>query len=357
MKRRREQQAGGLFARESLLIQGDNAEAMRFLLKEPGIAGNVRLVYIDPPFGTRQTFTVTRHRAATISRPNGGTLAYADELGGEDYLRFLEERLVLLRELLAEDGSIYLHIDTKMGHHVKCLMDRVFGERNFINDITRIKCNPKNFARRGYGNVKDMILFYGKSRRPVWNEPRQPMETAQLLARFNLVDRSGRRYTTTPLHAPGETANGETGKPWRGMPPPPGRHWRYAPSVLEQLDKEGLIEWSSTRNPRKKIYADEAAARGAKVQDVWFFKDPQDPRYPTEKNLDMLRLIVGASSNPGDLVLDCFCGSGTTLAAAQEMGRRWIGIDASAEAISLCRSRLVGYRFLRVSGEDRSQSA
>jgi adenine-specific DNA-methyltransferase len=106
------------------------------------------------------------------------------------------------------------------------------------------------------------------------------------------------------------------------------------------LDDAGLIEWSSTGNPRKKRFADHAQRVGKFVQDVWVFKDPQYPRYPTEKNLDMLKLIIGASSDPGDLVLDCFCGSGTTLEAAQELGRRWIGIDNSEAAIDACRQRL-----------------
>jgi len=152
------------------------------------------------------------------------------------------------------------------------------------------------------------------------------------------VDKSGRRYTTVPLHAPGETRNGKTGQPWRGMMPPKGRHWRSPPEVLEELDRQGLIEWSPTGVPRRKIFADEQ--RGKKAQDVWEFKDPQYPSYPTEKNLDLLKFIIEASSNPGDLVLDCFCGSGTTLVAAQQLGRKWIGIDQSAHAIEVAETRL-----------------
>jgi len=124
------------------------------------------------------------------------------------------------------------------------------------------------------------------------------------------------------------------------MLPPPGRHWRYPPEELERLDRMGLLEWSSTGNPRKKIYADEMIAQGKKRQDVWEFKDPTYPSYPTEKNLDMLRMILQASSQPGDLVLDCFAGSGTTLLAAEMTGRRWIGIDNSEVAIAACRKRL-----------------
>ena len=146
--------------------------------------------------------------------------------------------------------------------------------------------------------------------------------------------------------------NGATGKPWRGLKPPLGRHWRYPPSVLEELDRKGLIEWSSTGNPRKKIYADEVMKAGVKIQDVWTFKDPQNPKYPTEKNLEMLKLIVANSSRPGDVILDAFCGSGSTLVAARELGRRWIGIDNSPVAIAAATKRLPNCNCVRIKGEE-----
>jgi adenine-specific DNA-methyltransferase len=279
---------------------------------------------------------------------NGGKLAYSDSLTGEDYLRFLSGRLTLIRDLMADDGTIFLHIDTKMGHYVKVLMDRIFGQKHFINDITRIKCNPKNFARKGFGNIKDMVLFYSKSKKYIWNDPRQHIEIANNDIRFRQIDLNGRRYTTTPLHAPGETMNGATGKMWKGMLPPPGRHWRYDPKILNELDNKGLIEWSSTGNPRKKIYADDVMKSGTKIQDIWMYKDPQSPIYPTEKNIEMLKMIVKASSNSGDIILDAFCGSGTTLAAASELKRSWIGIDSSKEAISICKNRLTDFEYVEM---------
>lgn len=331
---------------DGLLIRGDNLSALHRLAQRPEIRGRVALVYIDPPFGTGQDFTVTDHRVSTISRGLFGDVAYPDDLSGAAYLDFLRPRLLAIKSLMADDGSIYVHIDCKVGHYVKCLMDEIFGRRNFINDITRIKCNPKNFSRKGYGNVKDIVLFYGKTRNPIWNDLRQPIQIPDQDDRFRSVDTQGRRYTTTPLHAPGETLNGQTGKPWRGIRPPPGRHWRYSPSVLEQLDEVGLIEWSSTGNPRKRMYADDVARNGVKIQDVWTFKDPQNPRYPTEKNLEMLRMIISNSSRLGDVVLDAFCGSGTTLVAANSLGRQWIGIDASPVAIAVVRERFRGSNFL-----------
>lgn len=224
-------------------------------------------------------------------------------------------------------------------------MDRIFGIRNFRNDITRIKCNPKNFKRIGYGNIKDEILFYTKGQYPIWNEPVFPYGELDLKKLYNKVDKDGRHYMTTPIHAPGETKDGETSKPFKGILPPSGRHWRCPVAELEELDGKGLIEWSANGNPRRIIYADGRA--GKKAQDIWNFKDPPHPEYPTEKNREMLRFIVEASSLPGSTVMDCFCGSGTTLRAAEDCGRKWIGIDQSATAIRVSRKHLKeGYRFL-----------
>ncbi len=338
---------------KNLLIHGDNFDALHFLAEEKKLRGQVKLIYIDPPYGTKQEFTFSGERFATISRMNGGRMAYKDTLSGEEYLRFLSARLALMRELLSDEGTIYVHIDDKMGHYVKVLMDKIFGERNFINDITRVKCNPKNFARKGFGNVKDMILFYSKTREYVWNDPRQRIEIGKNDERFRSVDKVGRQYTTTPLHAPGETEKGETGKKWKGMLPPPGRHWRYTPKVLDELDKKGLIEWSSTGNPRKKIFADDVMKAGTKMQDIWTYKDPQNTKYPTEKNLEMLQMIVNASSNKDDIVMDAFCGSGTTLFAAQQLHRKWIGVDSSNEAIRICKKRLSSFESILLSKEYR----
>lgn len=313
------------------LLLGDNLAWLERLQCDPRVVGQVRLIYIDPPFGTGQTFV-------EAGRPS--SVAYHDTRTGEAFLAFLRTRLEALRALLAEDGSIYVHIDHKVGHRVRVLMDETFGEDRFVNEITRVKCNPKNFSRRAYGNVKDVILFYSKGDRRVWNESREPMPPEDVARLFPRTDPAGRRYTTTPLHAPGVTRRGPTGGPWNGRSPPAGRHWRYDPSTLTRLDHDGRIERSATGNPRLRIYADEAAPRGKKRQDIWEFKDPPYPRYPTEKNLEMLRTIVAASSDPGDLVLDAFCGSGTTLLAAQQLGRRWIGIDESASAIEIARERL-----------------
>lgn len=323
---------------KNLLIKCENLDGLKLLLDEKNLKGKIDLVYIDPPFATGNTFTITSGRASTISNSKNGHIAYTDKLIGNNFLDFIKKRLILLKELMSEQGSIYLHIDYKIGHYVKVVMDEVFGIENFRNDITRIKCNPKNFKRIGYGNVKDLILFYSKSNRPIWNEPREKYTEKDLERLFSKKDEQGRRYATVPIHAPGETLNGKSNQPFRGVLPPIGRHWRTDIETLEQWDKDGLIEWSSTGNPRKIIFADEQ--EGKRVQDIWEYKDPQYPKYPTEKNASLLEAIIRTSSNENSIVLDCFCGSGTTLKAAQINNRRWIGIDQSEHAIQATKEKL-----------------
>jgi adenine-specific DNA-methyltransferase len=311
----------------NILYYGDNKYILAFLLRNSDIRGKVRLVYIDPPFATRSVFQ---------SRTQGD--AYCDLLDGAHYVEFMRERLILLRELLSEDGSIYVHLDENMAFHIKIIMDEIFGRKNFRNWITRKKCNPKNYTRKTYGNIADYILFYTKSDTYVWNRPFDPWTEKSSAKEYQYVEEgTGRRYKKVPIHAPG-VRNGATGQRWRGELPPPGKHWQYPPEVLDEMDARGEIYWSPNGNPRRKIYLE--ASEGIPVQDIWMdFKDAHNQNinitgYPTEKNPDLLARIIDASSHPGDLVLDCFAGSGTTLAVASQRERRWIGVDNSAEAIS-----------------------
>lgn len=322
---------------DNLLIHSENIKGLNYLL-ENGYRGKIDLVYIDPPFATGGNFTITDGRASTVSNSRKGDIAYTDTLTGIDFIEYLRQRLLLVYELLSTQGSIYLHIDYKIGHYVKVMMDEIFGMDNFRNDITRIKCNPKNFNRIGYGNIKDLILFYTKTNNPIWNEPRAKYTEKDLETLFPKKDKNGNRYTTVPIHAPGETENGNSSQPFKGLLPPKGRHWRTDVSTLEKWDSEGLIEWSSNGNPRKIIYADQR--EGKRVQDIWEYKDPQYPVYPTEKNSDLLDLIIKTSSNENSTVLDCFCGSGTTLVSANKLNRHWIGIDQSDLAIEASKNKL-----------------
>jgi adenine-specific DNA-methyltransferase len=182
------------------------------------------------------------------------------------------------------------------------------------------------------------VLFRSaKSTNYVWNRAYQDWTPERIASEYQYVEEeTGRRYKKVPVHAPGER-NGATGQPWRDRHPPPGKHWQYPPSVLDEMDARGEIYWSPTGNPRRKIYLDQSP--GVPVQDIWLdVRDAHNQNikitgYPTEKPPALLRRIINASSNAGDLVLDCFAGSGTTLAVASELDRRWIGVDSSLEAI------------------------
>ncbi len=323
----------GDFAKSgNALYYGENLSVLAALLSEPRVRGKVRLIYIDPPYATRSVFQ-SRKQAD----------AYHDLLDGAGYLEFLRERLILLRELLAENGSIYVHLDENMAFQAKVLMDEIFGPVNFRNWLTRKKCNPKNYTRKTYGNVADYILFYTKTDDYVWHRPVEAWTDEHAAREYTYSEPgTGRRFKKVPVHAPG-VRNGETGKPWRGMNPPPGKHWQYPPRTLDEMDARGEIYWSPTGNPRRKIYLDQSS--GVPVQDIWLeFRDAHNQNiritgYPTEKNPALLARIIAASSAPGDLVLDCFCGSGTTLEAAHRLGRHWLGVDNSPEAIRTTLAR------------------
>lgn len=317
---------------ENRLYHADNLAVLAALAKDEAVKGKVKLVYIDPPFATAAAFESRKQKHA-----------YDDHLVGPDFVESLRERLILLHRILADDGSLYLHLDERMIFHFRVVLDEIFGKKYFRNCITRKKCNPKNYTRKTYGNVADYILFYTKSDNYVWNRPVEPWDEAKAMKEYRYLDEDGRRYKKVPVHAPG-VRNGETGKEWRGKMPPPGKHWQYLPAKLDEMDARGEIYWSSTGNPRRKIYLENST--GIPVQDIWIdMRDAHNQNihitgYPTEKNPALLARIIEASSNPDDLVMDCYAGSGTTLVTAAEQGRKWIGIDRSDEAIKTILHRL-----------------
>lgn len=335
---------------ENNLIEWDNFEALKLLLHKEKLQWKIDLIYIDPPFATNNIFTIDDDIANSISRTKNWRIAYKDDLREEEFLEFIRERLIILNELLSESGSIYLHIDYKIWHYIKIIMDEVFWQKNYRADITRIKCNPKNFTRKSFWNMKDMVLFYSKSNKATFNDIREPHTKDDIIRLFPRKDENWKHYTTIPLHAPWETLNWETWKEWKGMLPPKGRHWRTSLETLTKWDKEGLIEWSLNWNPRKKVYSDEK--KGKKIQDIWTFKDWQKLQYPTQKNIELLKRIIEISSKENDIVLDCFWGSWTTFIASSILNRKWIWIDNSKEAIKVIKNRLekdkVNYNFIKL---------
>jgi len=314
------------------LYHADNLDVLNALVDDEKVCGKVTLIYIDPPYNTGGAFETRDFKHA-----------YDDCFSIEDYIGFMRKRLELMHKLLSDKGSIYVHLDSNMVFYVKVMMDEIFGMQNFKGMITRKKCKPKNFTRKTYGNISDYILFYSKTDHPVWNRPYEEWDDEKILKEYPYIEEdTGRRYKKVPIHAPG-TRNGATGMPWRGMMPPEGKHWQFAPKKLDELDAKGEIYWSSNGNPRRKVYLDQS--NGIPVQDIWLdYLDSNNQNtlitgYPTEKNLDMLKRIIETSSLKGDLVMDCFSGSGTTLIAAEELGRQWIGIDIGDEAVTTIINR------------------
>lgn len=313
---------------EDSLVWADNWLALNRLVQD-GV--KAKLIYLDPPYATGLGFA---------SRSNEH--AYSDSLTEATYIEFMRRRFVLMRELLDDDGSIYVHIGHQMVGELKLMLDEVFGRDNFINLITRRKCSSKNFTKSQYSNLNDYILFYTKGKNYIWNKPSKKPEPEWIAKEYSKVDERG-QFKLVPVHAPG-VRHGATGGEWRGMMPPPGKHWQYSPDKLEELDANGEIHWSKNGNPRRKIYFTESKSIG--YTDYWDeFRDAHNQNilvtgYPTEKNFDMMKLIVEASSNPGDLVIDPFCGSGSTLHAASALGRKWIGIDESFAAAKTVINRL-----------------
>lgn len=291
----------------------------------------IQLIYFDPPYGTGREF-----------QSRGLKHAYKDILGTAPWLEFIRRRLIIMRELLSDNGTIYVHIGYQMLFHLKIIMDEVLGEENFLNMIVRKKCSSKNYTRNQYPNLNDYILFYSKSKNYIWNKPGLGATEEWIEKEYPKHDEKG-QYKLVPIHAPG-VRNGETGKPWKGMMPPPGKHWQLTPSKLDELDEKNEIHWSKNGNPRRKVYL--TNDKMLPLTDYWDqYRDAHHQSikitgYPTEKNLDMLKKIVEASSNEGDVVLDPFCGSGTTLQAAGELNRQWIGIDQSFTAAEATLKRM-----------------
>lgn len=314
---------------ENAFVLDDNFFVLNELIREHV---KVSLYYLDPPYGTGFDF-----HSRDLEH------AYKDSMGLAAYIEFMRRRLILMRETMADDGSIYVHIGHQMLAHLKVIMDEIFGPDNFRNLITRRKCSSKNFTSKQYANINDYILFYSKSKTYKWNQPGIAPGQEWIEKEYPKIDSLGRRYKLVPVHAPG-TRRGETGQPWRDMMPPPGKHWQYSPSKLEEFDRQGDIHWSRNGNPRRKVYW--ASDKKTALTDYWDqYRDAHHQSiritgYPTEKNLEMVKMIVGASSEEGDLVVDPFCGSGTTLHAARDLGRRYLGVDASFSAAKATLRRM-----------------
>jgi adenine specific DNA methylase Mod len=358
----------------STLWYGDNLRVLRENVADE----SVDLIYLDPPFNSNRTYNVL-FRSPTGQDASAQIKAFDDtwhwgqataaalheihltaplavsqflqtlctalkESDLTAYLVMMTQRLLELHRVLKPTGSVYLHCDPTASHYLKVLMDMIFGADKFRSEIIWKRSQSHNSAKR-YGPVHDTILYYAKSKTPVWTDLRVPLSQEYQTSHYSNVE-NGRRYKRQDITGPG-IRRGETGRPWRGIDPTAkGRHWMRPPSNLDVLDAEGKIYWPAKLGawPYLKLFLDEA--KGAPLQDVWIDIDPVNPvarerlGYPTQKPLALLERIVQASSNPGDVVLDPFCGCGTAVVAAEKLNRRWMGIDITSIAVGIIENRL-----------------
>lgn len=300
----------------NMLIFGDNLQVMKTLhgMKKEGKLSNadgtpgVRLIYIDPPFATRQDF-----------RGSEDQKAYQDKIIGAQFLEFLRKRLVFLRELLLENGCIYVHLDQRKGHYVKSLMDEIFGEHNFLNDISWCY-KEREISRTNWNEKHDHILYYKAGRQPVfnWNEITLPYSEGTI-RKYTLTDKDGRKFQI------------------RGKGGP-------------YLGKQQLSIKIEKEHP-KWVYRDYLDEKPGILPRDWWDDIPfvnraaaERTNFPTQKPEKLLERVIKASSNRGDIVFDAFAGSGTTLAIAEKLGRRWIGIDCSKLAIYTIQKRMINLK-------------
>jgi len=260
------------------------------------------------------------------------------------YLVMMAARLLELHRVLKPSGSLYLHCDPTASHYLKIVLDSIFGPQHFLNEIVWKRTSAHSSSKR-YGPVHDIILYYAKTDKFIWNAQYTPHNQEYLDTFYRHVDSNGRKYRLSDLTAAG-TRNGSSGQPWRGIDvTAKGNHWKYTIENLEELDKVGRIYWPPKGSmPAYKRYLDEM--KGTVLQDIFDDIQPVGAQaaerlgYPTQKPLALLERIIQASSNPGDVVLDPFCGCGTAIAAAQKLGRKWIGIDITHLSIALQKYRL-----------------
>jgi adenine-specific DNA-methyltransferase len=343
------------------LIWGDKKYVLPALLDE--LTGKVDLIYIDPPFNVGADFSYTAEipdyseteedETSTFLREPSiiEQKAYRDTWGKglNSYLQWFYETVVLLRELLSDNGSVYVHLDWHVGHYAKSVMDEVFGMENFRNEVIWKRSAIATNVNTQWRNSHDVLMFYTKGQKSKFiTQYGEYSESSK--EHFSYEDETG-VYSLVPLLGSGRTAKGETGQVWHGIDPgtigKDGMHWLKKPSALEQLNKEGKIYWPTKKGglPRLKYYLHEA--KGRYVSDVWDdisvinSMAGESAGYPTQKPELLLERVIKASTNENDLILDCFCGSGTTAAVAEKLNRRWVACDLGRFAIHTTRKRLL----------------
>jgi hypothetical protein len=345
------------------LIWGDNklilsslkSGALRRQIED---AGGLKLIYIDPPFDVGADFSMdieiggeTFHKKPNMLEE----IAYRDTWGrgADSFIAMIYERLILMRDLMHKDASIYVHCDWRVNSFMRLALDEVFGRHRFRNQITWQRFNFHADARR-YGIVVDEILFFTKEDSFVWNPQSVPIKDSYVESHFRSEDADGRKYKMADILAKGAGPARRFGD--KVMEPPSGTHWRFGQEKIDELMKAGRIAFTKNGRPAVKMYLDEK--EGSAVHCLWTDIPPVNPMaeerfdYPTQKPEQLLERILKASSNEGDLVADFFCGSGTTAAVAEKLGRKWIATDLGKFGIHTTRKRLIQVqRELKATGK------
>lgn len=328
----------------NLIVQGDNLQFLKTcyqnrdpLIKDK-VKGKIKLVYIDPPFATKGDF-----------KTNSGKDSYTDKIHRSEFIEQLRERIVFIRELLSKDGCIYVHLDQRMSHYLKIILDEVFKSSNFKNDIAWIRSSSHNDASAQYGKVKDSILYYASSSDTLLKVLYTPYSKEYIKAEWKELP-SGRFYKSENMLDPRGTMKEFN---FHGTK----ARWRTSPEKMEELwnapqtdvpNSHGRIKLGRNGKPIKRcriIFLDEM--QGVPVSDAWTDipyvagGSKEEQKYPTQKPEALLSRVILASSKPGDLIMDVFAGSGTTAAAAEKLGRRWIMCDFGKHAIYTMQKRIL----------------
>src|SRR5579884_142221 len=335
------------------LIWGDNKLVAASLHAQ--FAGQIKLVYIDPPFDTGSDFSFrVRVGDETLTKTPSviEELAYRDTWGAgrSSYLQMMYERLVLIHELLSDDGALYLHCGPTVSHYLKVLCDEIFGAENFRNEIIwkrKAGRGETNAAAIRFGVTTESILFYAKSSATKFRRQYSESNPDYIATKFTHVDSDGRRYQLDNLSSPSPRPN--LTYEYKGYAPPP-KGWAVSRERMEEMEREGRLYFPADKSKRirRKRYLDEL--EGDTVDNLWSDIAPVNSMaaervgFDTQKPLALLNRVIEAATEPGDLVADLFCGSGTTLVAAEQLGRRWIGCDLGRFAIHTTRKRLLDLR-------------
>ena len=338
------------------LIYGDNLLAMQALLDgdetTPSMRGKIDLIYIDPPFDSKADYrtNIQLPRTDIEQRPNViEQFAYADTWkdGTASYLGMMVPRLILMRELLSDSGTIYVHIDYHVGHYLKLILDEIFGKENFVNEIVWKRRGGVANLVKNFGNVYDYILIYSKSEDYIFNiQKTKETDRAKeyIKERFRYKDENGRIYMRSPLNNPADRPNLKY--EYKGYKPPKNG-WAISKEKMIEWDKAGKLYFPPDKNQRiyRKIYLDEY--EGQPVQNLWTDIATINPmakerlNYDTQKPEMLLKRIIETSSNENSVVADFFMGSGTTGAVAEKLGRKWIMCELGKPATMITRKRLI----------------